>query len=220
MTIRTMVLGLGATLLAGLALGAGAAENPLEGDLRDLRVGMTVAELPAEGYTGFACGNDGAKPGTALGGWQDFQKCPADPKGLHEVAFAFAPSPLAELGDQWEGTKVAGHPVIPSLLIDDQGVVQGLRIVTDPDARHYQKKAAYLFGIRVMGRYGRDGWQCTDARPGGGKAPIGGMFIDRRCEKIFHDRRLILNTELYRAAGQDGREYTDAARFEIYERAG
>jgi hypothetical protein len=181
---------------------------------------MSVAELPAEGYTDFACGNDGAKPGTPLGGWQDFQKCPANAKGLHEVAFAFAPSPLAPLGDRWEGTKVAGHPVIPSLLIADRGTVEGLRIVTDPDARRYQKKAAFLFGIRVMGRYGRDGWQCTEAKPGDGKAPVGGMFIDRRCEKTYHDRRLILSTELYRAAGQEGQEYTDECRLEIYERAG
>jgi hypothetical protein len=220
MTIRTVMQGLGAALMAGLAFAASAAENPMNGDLRDLRVGMTVAELPAEGYTDFACGNDGAKPGMALGGWQDYRKCPADPKGLHEVAFAFAPSPLAKLGDQWEGTKVAGHPVIPSLLIDDQGVVQGLRIVTDPDTRYYQKKAAFLFGIRVMGRYGRDGWQCTEAKPGGGKTPIGGMFIDRHCEKTFDDRHLILNTELYRAAGQEGQDYTDASRLEIMKSQG
>ncbi len=214
MTIRT-VLGLCAALAAASALGAGAAENPLNGDLRDLSVGMTVDQLPAEGYTDFACGKDGAKPGPALGGWQDFRHCPADPEGRHEVAFAFAPSPLAPLGDRWEGTKVAGHPVIPSLLIDDQGVVQGLRIVTDPDTRRYLKKAAYLFGIRVMGRYGRDGWQCTEAKPGDGKTPIGGMFIDRRCEKTFDDRRLILDTELYRAAGQEGQDYTDGSRLEI-----
>ena len=215
MMIRIAILGLSAALAVGLAVGASAAENPLNGDLRDLRVGMKLAELPAEGYTDFACGNNGAKPGMALGGWAEFGRCPADARGLHEVAFAFAPSPLAKLGDQWEGTKVAGHPVIPSLLIDDQGVVQGLRIVTDPDARYYQKKGAFLFGIRVMGRYGRDGWQCTDAKPGEGKTPIGGMFIDRRCEKTFEDRRLILDTELYRAAGQEGQDYTDASRLEI-----
>ena len=220
MTIRSVKLGLGAALAAGLALGASAAENPLKGDLRDLRVGMTVAELPAEGYTDFACGNDGAKPGMALHGWQEFGKCPPDSKGLHEVAFAFAPSPLEALGDRWEGTKVAGHPVIPSLLIDDGGVVQGLRIVTDPDARLYLKKKAFLFGIRVMGRYGRDGWRCTEAKPGAGRSPIGGMFIDRRCEKTFADRRLVLDTELYRAAGQEGRDYTDAARLEIFKIAG
>jgi hypothetical protein len=197
-----------------------AAEDPEEGDLRDLRVGMTVDQLPAEGYTDFACGHDGGVSGPALAGWQEFDRCPADAKGRHEVAFAFAASPLAALGDRWEGTKVAGHPVIPSLLIDGQGVVQGLRIVTDPDARLYLKKKAFLFGIRVMGRYGRDGWTCTEAEPGDGRSPVGGMFIDRRCEKTWHDRHLILDTDLYRAAGQEGREFTGASRLLILKATG
>jgi hypothetical protein len=46
------------------------------------------------------------------------------------------------------------------------------------------------------------------------------MFIDRRCEKTFHDLRLILETDLYRAAGQEGREFTDATRLEIFKIAG
>ena len=111
-----------------------AAEDPLEGDLRDLRVGMAVDQLPAEGYVDLACGNNGGAPGAALARWAEFARCSPDTAGLHEVAFAYAKSPLAELGERWEGTKVAGHPVIPSLLIDEQGVVQGLRIVTDPTA--------------------------------------------------------------------------------------
>ena len=49
------------------------------------------------------------------------------------------------------------------------GVVQGIRIVTDPEARMYLKKKAFLLGIRVMGRYGRDGWTCTEAEPGAGR---------------------------------------------------
>jgi hypothetical protein len=110
--------------------------------------------------------------------------------------------------------------VIPSLLIDDRGVVQGIRIVTDPDARLYLKKKAFLLGIRVMGRYGRDGWTCTEAEPGPGRAPVGGLFIDRHCEKIFHDRRLILDTELYRTADQQGQEFTGATRLEILKIAG
>jgi hypothetical protein len=209
-----------ALALAVLAGAASAAEDPLEGDLRDLRVGMRVAELPAEGYVDLACGSNGGAGGGALDSWADYARCPPDAAGLHEVTFAFAPSPLAELGDRWEGTKVAGHPVIPSLLIDDGGVVQGIRIVTDPEARLYLRKKAFLLGIRVMGRYGRDGWRCVEAEPGEGRAPVGGMFIDRRCEKIFHDRRLILETDLYRAPGQEGREFTDATRLEIFQVAG
>jgi hypothetical protein len=209
-------------LLATAVLGGplAAAEDPGQGDLRDLRVGVSVDQLPAEGYTGFACGHDGAAPGPSLAGWQDFRRCPADAQGRHEVAFAFASSPLAALGDRWEGTKIAGHPVIPSLLIDNRGTVQGLRLVTDPDARLYLKKKAFLFGIRVMGRYGRDGWQCTETPPGDGRSPVGGMFIDRRCEKTWQGRRLILDTDLYRALGQEGQEFTGASRLEILQATG
>jgi hypothetical protein len=213
---RLLGMGLAALVCALMPEPAGAAEDPLEADLRDLRVGMAVDQLPAEGYVDLACAGEGA----ALASWAEFAGCPADAAGLHEVTFAYARSPLAELGDRWEGTKVAGHPVIPSLLIDDAGVVQGIRIVTDPDARLYLKKKAFLLGIRVMGRYGRDGWTCTEAEPGAGRTPVGGMFIDRHCEKTFHDRRLILETALYRTPGQQGQEFTDATRFEIFRIAG
>jgi len=215
---RMLGMSIAATVL--MAGAAGAAEDPQEGDLRDLRVGMRVAELPVEGYVDLACGNDGDAPGTGLASWAEFERCPPDASGLHEVTFAYADSPLAELGDRWEGTKVAGHPVIPSLLIDSRGLVQGIRIVTDPDARMYLKKKAFLLGIRVMGRYGRDGWTCSEAEPGGGRAPVGGLFIDRHCEKIFHDRRLILDTDLYRTAEQHGQEFTGATRLEIFQIAG
>jgi hypothetical protein len=208
-----------ALLCALIAGPAGAAEDPLEGDLRDLRVGMTVDQLPAEGYVDLACGNDGRAPGAALARWAEFARCPTDAAGLHEVAFAFAESPLAEVGERWEGTKVAGHPVIPSLLIDEEGVVQGIRIVTDPAARTYFKKKAFLLGIRVMGRYGRDGWTCAEREPGAGRTPVGGVFIDRHCEKTFHDRRLVLDTALYRTAEQQGEEFTDTTRFEIFKLA-
>jgi hypothetical protein len=214
---RLLVIRMATLAGALLAQPAGAAEDPLEGDLRDLRVGMRVAELPAEGYVDLACGGGS---GASLASWAEFERCPQDAGGLHEVTFAYAESPLAELGDRWEGTKVAGHPVIPSLLIDDAGVVQGIRVVTDPDARMYLKKKAFLLGIRVMGRYGRDGWTCTEAEPGGGRMPVGGMFIDRHCEKVFYDRRLILETDLYRTAEQQGQEFTGATRLEILKIAG
>jgi hypothetical protein len=217
--IRRLVgMSLAATVL--IAGASGAAENPQEGDLRDLWVGMRVDDLPTDGYVDLACGSDGGKPGAPLASWAAFERCPPDSAGLHEVTFAYAESPLAELGDRWEGTRVAGHPVIPSLLINRQGMVQGIRIVTDPDTRMYLKKKAFLLGIRVMGRYGRDGWTCTEAEPGAGRAPVGGLFIDRHCEKVFHDRRLILDTDLYRTADQQGQEFTVVTRLEIFKVAG
>jgi hypothetical protein len=200
-----------------ISLPASGAEDPMQGDLRDLSVGMQVGDLPATGYVNFVCGGDGGAPGPALGGWAEFARCPADADGLHQVSFEYDDSlqPWAAVSDMWEGTQVAGHPVVPSLLIDDQGVVERILIVTDPDARLYLKKKAFLLPIRVMGRYGRDGWTCTDAKPDSGMSPVGGMFIDRHCEKTFHDRRLVMDTHLFRTAEQSGQEFTGSTRLEI-----
>ena len=41
---------------------------------------------------------------------------------------------------------VAGHPAILTLLIDDTGHVAGLQIETDPKARLYIRKKAFLLG--------------------------------------------------------------------------
>ena len=210
----------GLTLIALLSIGqtATAAEDPLKGDLRDLKVGTTVDELPTERYVNLACGNQGGEPGDAIAGWKDYSACPTDRAGLHEVAFEYAEdNPWATVSDKWEGTKVAGHPVQPSLLITADGMVKGIRIVTN-GRRMYIKKKAYLLPIRIMGRYGREGWTCEEAEPGDGKRAIGGMFIDRLCEKTFHDRRLVMKVDLYRTAEQEGRDFTGSTRFEIYKR--
>ncbi|MEM7043262.1 MAG: hypothetical protein AAF543_10680 [Pseudomonadota bacterium] len=196
---------------------ASAAEDPLEGDLRDLKVGVSVDQLPAERYVNFACGNKGDEPGEALQSWTAYASCPVDENGLHEVAFEYAEdNPWAAVSDKWEGTKVAGHPVQPSLLITADGMVKGIRIVTN-GRRMYIKKKAYLLPIRIMGRYGQDGWSCEEREPSDGKKAIGGMFIDRLCEKAFHDRRLVMKVDLYRTADQEGREFTGSTRFEIYK---
>ena len=57
-------------------------------------------------------------------------------------------------------------------------------------------------------------------RAGRRRSPVGGVFIDRHCEKTFHDRRLILETALYRTAEQQGQEFTDETRLEIFKLAG
>lgn len=208
-----------AMLLQGLwQMSAIAAEDPLKGDLRNLSVGTQVDDLPKERFVNFACGADGGEPTTPLSGWQDFQQCPAGKDGLHEVAFEYAEdNPWAKVSDKWEGTKVAGHPVQPSLLITEDGTVKGIRIVTN-GRRIYLKKKAYLLPIRIMGRYGRDGWDCRDAEPSDGKTAIGGMFIDRHCEKAFHDRHLVMEVALYRTAEQEGQDFTGQTKFEIYQR--
>ncbi len=74
---RLLGMSLAALACALLAEPASTAEDPLEGDLRGLRVGMRVAELPAEGYVDLACGGDGGEPGAALASWAELRSVPA-----------------------------------------------------------------------------------------------------------------------------------------------
>lgn len=196
-----------------LAVGLANAQ-PEEGDLRSFRVGMTVSELPDTGYTGFTCA---AEPDHALAGWADYAKCPKGPDGYHAVAFRYGPAsnPEAALGDKYRGTKVAGHPTLVALLIDDSGVVEGIRIATDPDVPLYLHKKAFLFATQVKAHYGEQGWHCTDIAPQPGQSPIGDEYINRSCEKTTTTRRYLLTQQLFAKAGKPLRDFVSAAEVTI-----
>lgn len=195
---------------------ANSAQDPQNGDIRDLKVGVQVNELPHSGYVNFSCvGADAIT--SALTQWTDFRRCDVNADGLYEVRFQYdnRTQQWAAVNDKWEGTKIAGHPVLLSILIDSAGEVKVLRAQTDPTARPYMRKKAYLLSLRVKARYGPEGWICDKLSPAFGETPIGGLYIHERCEKIYKNRKLILHTELYRGVGQQGQEFTNSTRLEI-----
>jgi hypothetical protein len=213
-SMGTAVFWLGICLAPWLSM---AAQNPAESDIRNLKVGVPVTSLSKQGYIHFTCVNNDAGQGKELSGWNDFRQCPPEASGWHEVTFQYDDSqqPWAKVNDKWEGTKISGHPVILSLLIDDTGQVQGIRAVTDPHSPMYLKKKAYLLSLRVKAHYGNDGWTCTRKPPTPDESRVGGMYINEYCEKSYGDRRILLQTELYRASGQSGTEFTNSTRLEI-----
>ena len=214
-------LSLGLLLAAALAapvLAAAAEESGDANDLRDLRLGMSVADLPRSGYTGFTCADMPKNtPGRALESWEDYKRCPAEPSGLRAVGFRYdeAANPLAKVNGLYEGTKVGGHPVLLTLLIGGDGQVDGLTIETDPSARLFLRKKAFLFGDQVKARYGEEGWNCKEEAPAADEEPVGGVFINEHCEKATPTRRLIFERELFRRAGQDIKDFTSRSRLEI-----
>jgi hypothetical protein len=70
-----------------------------------------------------------------------------------------------------------------------------------------------------MGGDGGPGWTGAEAEPGDGRTALGGRSSIAAAPKVF-DRRLILETDRYRTAVQQGREFTDATRLEIFRIAG
>ena len=156
-----------------------AAELPEQGDIKELRPGLTVETLPQTGYYHHACGSNGGPPKRPIDGWADFKTCAPEPTGLHEVyvemddeALTIARAdPDANLAwlEKFSGTKVGGHSVILSLLFDDNGVVQGLRAVTDPRVGVDQRRSAHV----------------TPKSPPPLRLRVGDMHIKQRCETVY-----------------------------------
>lgn len=236
MTKRNWVFWAAGLAALATALAAGAAPDPERGDIKELRLGLIAEEMPYIGYFGYACGSNGGPPARPLEGWEEFHLCAPQESGLHEVyvefddelettALALA-GEIPEFGAEYSGTRIAGHYVVLSVLFDEAGVVDGLRVVTDPRVDVEERRLSYLFRIRVLGRYGRDGWDCVDRPPEEGQSDVGGLFINQHCTKIYRDnRRLVLETHLFRKPGQTGLDeqgqwrpgdFESETRFEIF----
>jgi hypothetical protein len=189
------------------ALQQAPAQQQYEGDdVRDLKIGGKVADLPAEGYVDFSCPADAnAKPAS----WSAWRDCPAGTDGLHALHFGFDPATSRD------GTIVAGHPVVLTALIDNDGIVAGLKIDTDPKTRLYLRKKAFLFGPQVKARYGSDGWTCTQSELAAGEEPVGGVHVREKCTKTAQGRAITIERSLYRKAGQDEKNFVDETRVTI-----
>jgi hypothetical protein len=180
-------------------------------DLRDIHVGMTAAELPRAGYVDFACVADAKR---TLPGWENWRDCPADEGGIRAIRFGFDPA------TSHDGTMVAGHPAVLTLLVDAAGAVAGLRIETDPKARLYIRKKAFLLGMQAKSRYGADGWTCTDGEPEAGSQPVGGVYVRERCTKTISGRSLVVERNLFRRPDQDDKSFVDETRISILRSKG
>jgi hypothetical protein len=202
MNLKCAVAVIAASLLPACAIA-----SP-QNDLRDIRIGMQVSELPRSGYGGFACEAD---PRKQLSGWEAYQTCPASADGTYAVSFRYDDGgPGGE-----DKTEVAGHPVELALLIDNNGQVAGIKIDTDPHARLYMHKKAFLFALQVRARFGEEGWTCQQTAPAPTEQPVGGVFIHEHCEKTTDARRYLLDRELFRDPSKDLRDFTNATQLTI-----
>ncbi|GLH82222.1 hypothetical protein SSBR45G_71310 [Bradyrhizobium sp. SSBR45G] len=195
-----------ATLLLSVVMPAASAQAVPSYDLRDITVGMPVGDLPNDGYVNLVCAGD---PDRKLDAWSSWRNCPADDQTRRAVRFEFDPE------TSQDGTKVAGHPVLLTAVIDDKGKVSGLTIETDPKARLYIRKKAFLLGNQVKSRYGADGWDCKEQQPTASEQPVGGVFLREVCKKSVPGRMLTVERELFRKPDQDAKSFVDQTRIQI-----
>jgi hypothetical protein len=197
-----------------LILGAGLAraqEQLLRADIWSLKLGTPALALSNNEFIDYACGSNGGPPQQPLAGWSDYGKCPAEPSGLREVYFRYddeleyrARAHRAQtMIAQYAGTKVLDFPVIVSALFDADGVLAGLRIVSDPRVSPQERKQAYTLSNFLKARYGSDRWDCRDNPPAPGETPVGTLYINQRCTMLTKDNmRAFLETRFLRRPGQ------------------
>jgi hypothetical protein len=222
-----------AMLGASMAGPAAADERPTRREVWDLKLGADIAVQPDD-FIDYACGTNGGPPGLQLTGWKDFRRCRPEPSGLREVYFRYddeieywaKANNIEGQMEQYIGTKTYGFPITVSALIDEPGVVRGIRIVTDPRDPTGDRDEAYLLRNFLNARLGRDNWTCEDQTAVDGETAVTGVFIKQRCEKQIDDTtRATLVTRHLRKPGQSqydphsGKETTNQfesnVRFEL-----
>jgi hypothetical protein len=195
--------------LAAAAHAAGPARDP--GEIHGLRLGLKAAEMSTDSFGDLACGSNGGPPRQAIDDWSDFSKCRPEASGLYEVNARFddqleyvgraIDDPMLAQGRL--GTRVAGHPVILSVLFDRDGVLRGIRMVSDPRGSMMERRMAHMLRLAIINRYDPEGWACTDLPPAPGETPVGGgVFIKQRCEKHTPERDLFIEAHFLRKPGQ------------------
>jgi hypothetical protein len=198
-----------ALALAMLFVGAGAAPAQSPAQIWDIKPGTPVGELPDEAFVDPACGTNGGPPGLQLGAFENFARCRAEASGLREIWFRYddeleyiaRAARDADAIARSNAMVVLGQPVILSLLVDPQGLVQGYRIITDPHAEEELRMNAYSIAVAFKARFGTEGWACEDLAPGAGETPIAGVFVKERCRKTA-GQNVVVESRYYYKPGQ------------------
>lgn len=179
-------------------------------DVWDMPLGGHYSTFPMK-FIGHACGSNGGPPGVPLAGLSEANKCPADRDGLREIYLRHDDEPeyWAKAHDyqswikRFQGTQVIDREVILSLLLNGDGLVYGVRVVTDPDIDEAARYDANSLGMILAARFAMEAGNCVDLPQNEREIAIGEKFIKQRCEKIYEQtRRVILETRFYRKAGQ------------------
>ena len=202
----------------------------------DVELGSPVSALPSDEWVDPACGTNGGPPSLKLDSFENFARCPAEEEtGLREIWFIY--------DDEWEyiarayrdPTEIRSYsanvfyqqPIITSLLVDDGGLVQGYRVITDPRAPiDVRSEAFILYGI-FKGLFNDAPWQCTDLPRDERERPIKGKFIKATCVMVSDQYFIRVEGRHLRKPGQDVRvnprvlslaagDFESSTRLEVY----
>ena len=159
-------------------------------DLRDFTVGSGIDIISERGYKNLKCKND-----KEISKWSNFKNCKKNSNGYYIILFEY--DDRFAVTEEYEGTQVAGHPVLINLAIDENGILQEININTDPKAPFYFRKQSHLLWMRVYAKYGAQNWACIDQDIKVGHIKIGKKYINRVCTKEVGNKIITIESHFY-----------------------
>jgi hypothetical protein len=154
----------------------------------DVKIGQPITQIADSVLGVVACGTNGGPPSLELRHVADYAQCPPEPSGLHEVYMTaddeadYVARAMEQEYKVFEGgTSIYAHPVEQSVLVDDAGIVHGIRIITDDRASDTARRVAVRLAENLQNRFKDWNLQCTDLPAQNGEQPVGNIFIHRLC---------------------------------------
>lgn len=154
----------------------------------DVALGQPVTQIPDMDVGEITCGTNGGPPGRQLGSFANYLDCTPEDSGLYEVQFSYddeqdyiARALEVEYRVFQGGTSVYAHPVIVSVLVDADGIVQGRRIVTDDRAADIVRRTAFTLSRNFKARYNEWSLDCGEIPMAEGEQPVGNQFVHELC---------------------------------------
>ena len=154
-------------------------------DIRTLSINANMKTLSDRGFINFKCKNSNK----AITSWLDYEKCMLSKDDVYYINLEY--DEKFAFNENFEGTQVAGHPVLMHLGIDKKGLLKVIDITTDPSAPFYFRKQAHLMWLRIHGKYGSNGWSCKNFNKEDDHIVIGKKYINRLCVKRIDDIRTV-----------------------------
>ena len=227
--MRLLVVALACFVAVGVTAGGSLAQSRAR--IFDVELGSPVSALPSDEWVDPSCGTNGGPPSLILERFEEFARCPVeDATGLHEVWFIY--------DDEWEYIARAyrdpseirsysenvffAQPVITSLMIDEDGIVQGYRMITDPRAPVDVRGQAYALHGILMTVFRDAPWHCTDLPVEERERPVDGIFLKTDCEMMSEQLYIKIEGRLMRKPGQDLLDvppegyFESSTRLEVY----
>lgn len=211
--LSVLLAAVGLSGLPGAAVAQNAAIEP-DFAIWDVQLGQPVTAVPDSAAAIIACGTNGGPMSIELKSFGDWATCTPEASGLREIAFTYddekdyiARALELEYRALAGGTSVYAHPVVVSILVDDQGVSQGIRIVTDDRASDHDRRVAVVLSKNFQARFSRWNLDCEDIPMREGEQPVGREFIHQLCRGSNPDgsgEAVLVEGSYLRKKGQEG----------------